>query len=136
MAELPTYPSGDDDGYVPSPPQDAITYAKGRNIALGVYVLPSVLTAPILFLFSVDPISVEGEGVFLLVCAAFIAAIVHGGVAIGLLRSAANRRKRGDSAGADGMLHGWIYGIAANIVFFQICVLAFRAIAIYVHHIR
>jgi hypothetical protein len=136
MAELPTHPSRIDEDYVPPPPPDAITYAKGRNIALGVYVLPSILTAPILFLFSVDPTSVEGEGVFLLICAFVVAAVVHGGVAIGLLTSAANRRKRGDSVGADGMVHGWIYGIAANIIFFQVYVLAFRAIAIYIHHIR
>lgn len=62
-------------------------------------------------------------------CALVIAAVIHCGVAIGLLTSAANARGRGNPGGADGLVHGWTYGLAANILFFLICALVFRVIA-------
>lgn len=133
MADLPKHPSRVDEPRLPPLPRSPFTYAKGRNIALAVYIPASVLTAPILLLFSAyataDSLSVEGEGVFLLVCALVIAAVVHGGVTVGLLTSVANVRGRGNPVGADGLLHGWIYGAAANILFFLACVLVFRVIA-------
>jgi hypothetical protein len=104
------------------------TYRGGRNAALGIYVIPSVLTAPILLFFSVDPVQALLEGAFAWTCLLVIVTIIHGGVAIGTLTAASRRRAAGDEDRADGMVCGWIYGLAANIVFFQLCALLFEVV--------
>lgn len=137
MADLPKHPSRVDEPPL-SKPQSRLAYASGRNIALAVYVPASVLTAPIVvwFLayaaaFAADSPSVAGgDGLFLLLCTLVVAAVVHGGATIGLLTFALVRHGRGDSDGANGLVRGWICGVAANILFFLVCVLVLRVIAI------
>jgi hypothetical protein len=108
-------------------------HADGRRAALGIYVIPTVLTTPILLLFAVDPLYAMTEGAFVWTCLLGVVAVVHGAVALGLLTAAAKRRGLGDAARADGMTVGWIYGVAANIVLFQVAWLTFTIMYAVVH---
>lgn len=108
-------------------------YAKGRTIALRVYSIPTVLTAPVVLLFSVDPITAMLEGAFLWVCLLGFVAVVHGAVAFGLFTAASKRRGQGDIERADGMVTGWVYGVAANILLFEVSWLTFEIIYAVVH---
>lgn len=66
------------------------------------------------------------EGSFLLLLVLVVAAIIHGAVTIGLLTFGLIRYVRGDPAEANGLVRGWIYGVAANVLLLLTGVIVLR----------
>jgi hypothetical protein len=104
-------------------------YRQGRNSMLTLYAIPTVLTAPVLFLFAVDPVGALLEGAMLWTCALVSVAVVHGATAFGLLIAVLRKQQDGDVSGAEGHIYGWIIGLAANGFLFWICALFFAIFA-------
>lgn len=120
MADLPSHPQQVDPPGRVALPLGSLGYRNGVLTAVASYAIPSLLTAPVLVVFSADPVDAMVEGAFLWTCAMVFVVLVHSAVAIGMTIAATRRRRYNDPAGAEGLIHGWIYGLTGNVLLFQI----------------
>jgi hypothetical protein len=100
--------------------QEPVGYAGGRRLGWILHILPGLITLPCLGLFATDPAHIVGEARLFWILGFVLVVLVQVALAVLVFAWAARIRQRGDVAGADGLVRGWMHGVIAFVLTFVV----------------